>query len=385
MPLAVDLALVSPPAHVLAPPAAAAVWRPVVVRRGDTLWQLAITHRTTPSALVAKNHLTDGGHTIHVGQTLLIPVQAVARAATPARPAAPTRAATGWTYTVVAGDTLSHIAQRYRVSVAAIASANTVRTSALIFVGQRLAIPGTGAKPVPAKAKVNVKVTKPATPSVHTVRSGDTMSTIAEKYHVTLATLVAANRLTNPGLIQVGQRITIPSGGAQPGTSTSSPTPTSANTFAGRTYSDAIVAAANANRDAIARTPVPNRTQTAAMIRQTAIRHGVDPKLALAIAWQESGWSQRAVSVANAVGVMQVIPSSGTWASQLAGRSLHLRDTKDNITAGVVIIRALQSSATSREQAIAGYYQGLYSVKTKGMYSDTKAYVAAVLAHYARM
>ena len=76
------------------------------------------------------------------------------------------------------------------------------------------------------------------------------------------------------------------------------------------------------------------------------------------------------MSVANAVGVMQVIPSSGTWASQLAGRSLHLRDTKDNITAGVVIIRALQSSATSREQAIAGYYQGIYSVKTKGMYSD---------------
>ena len=40
----------------------------------------------------------------------------------------------------------------------------------------------------------------------------------------------------------------------------------------------------------------------------------------LAIAYQESGWNQRAVSPANAVGVMQVIPDSGRWASDLAGR-----------------------------------------------------------------
>ena len=47
----------------------------------------------------------------------------------------------------------------------------------------------------------------------------------------------------------------------------------------------------------------------------------------------------------------------------------------------MLIIRALQASADSREQAIAGYYQGLYSVRTKGMYEDTKRYVANVLGH----
>jgi soluble lytic murein transglycosylase-like protein len=121
------------------------------------------------------------------------------------------------------------------------------------------------------------------------------------------------------------------------------------------------------------------------MIRATATRNGVDPKLALAIGWLESGWYQRAVSYTDAVGVMQLMPVSQTWASQLAGRSLDRYDTQDNITGGVLIIRALLASADSREQAIAGYYQGLYSVRTKGMYEDTKRYVASVLATYDRM
>ena len=87
---------------------------------------------------------------------------------------------------------------------------------------------------------------------------------------------------------------------------------------------------------------MPNRTDTAALIRATALRHGVDPKLALAIGWQESGWNQRAVSYTNAIGVMQIMPISGTWGSQLAGRTLNLYKVEDNITAGVLILRSLQ-------------------------------------------
>lgn len=400
MPFAADLALVAPPAHVIAPPSAATVWRPVIVKPGDTIWQLAITHRTTPTAIVAKNGLTDSGHLIHVGQALLVPFPAPAAATAPAA-STPARAATrpaatpssGGTYTVRPGDSLSAIAARYRVSLGALASANRLANPSLIFVGQRLTIPGSGtSQPAPAKPASPGKPAtsaKPATPTtapsagarVHVVVAGDSMSAIAAKYQVSLTKLLAANRLSDPGFIQIGQRISIPAASA----SSAKPTSTSSNTFAGYTYSDATVSAATANRNAIAAMTVPDRTETAAMIRQTAIRHGVDPRLALAIAWQESGWSQRAVSVANAVGVMQIMPISGEWAAQLAGRKLDLRDTQDNITAGVLIIRALQSAADSREQAIAGYYQGLYSVQTKGLYSDTKQYVAAVLSHYARM
>jgi soluble lytic murein transglycosylase-like protein len=91
------------------------------------------------------------------------------------------------------------------------------------------------------------------------------------------------------------------------------------------------------------------------------------------------------VSVANAIGVMQVIPSAGAWASSLAGRRLDLLDTRDNITAGVVILRSLTRSATTEEQAVAGYYQGLAGVRAHGMYADTRSYVRSVLALKARM
>ena len=83
------------------------------------------------------------------------------------------------------------------------------------------------------------------------------------------------------------------------------------------------------------------------MIGETATRHGVDPKLMVALSYQESGWNHRAVSPANAIGAMQVIPSSGEWASSLIGRELNLLDPQDNVTAGVVIMRALQRSAAS--------------------------------------
>jgi soluble lytic murein transglycosylase-like protein len=164
----------------------------------------------------------------------------------------------------------------------------------------------------------------------------------------------------------------------------SSPTADHA-TFAGRTYSSAVVGAAGVNRGYLAGAPVPGRSDTRAMIVDTARRHGLDPRLALAIAWQESAWSQRQVSVANAIGVMQVIPSSGAWASSLAGRRLDLLNTQDNITAGVVILRSLTRAAATEEQAVAGYYQGLAGVQAHGMYADTRGYVRSVLALKARM
>jgi soluble lytic murein transglycosylase-like protein len=213
------------------------------------------------------------------------------------------------------------------------------------------------------------------------------MTSIAAAYGISLGRLLGANRGVDPELLFVGQRVTVPgtAKATSSGVSSKPPSATNANTFAGYTYPPATVRAAAANRARLARTAVPTRTQTAALIRQVAVRHGVDPRLALAIAYQESGWNQRAVSVANAIGTMQVIPASGTWASQLAGRRLDLLDTRDNVTAGVLILRALQSTATSREEAIAGYYQGLRSVQTQGMYSDTKGYVRTVLALYKRM
>ncbi len=80
---------------------------------------------------------------------------------------------------------------------------------------------------------------------------------------------------------------------------------------------------------------------------------------------------------------MQVIPRTGIWASDLVGRKLDLLQPKDNVTAGVAVLAALLARA-EEDQAIAGYYQGLGSVQSRGMFEDTKAYVANVQAHRKR-
>ena len=76
---------------------------------------------------------------------------------------------------------------------------------------------------------------------------------------------------------------------------------------------------------------------------------------------KESGWNQRNVSGVNAIGAMQVIPAGGQWAEAMIGRDLNLLDTRDNVTAGVVMLRTLGSMATSEDEVVAAYYQGFAS------------------------
>ena len=429
-----------PPAAVSAPPAvvqkakpAPHGWTTYTVRSGDNLSSIADRTGTTVGALVARNHLRDGGSRLSVGQHLSVPKTAAqaraeaarAKAAAAARAAAIRRA----TYVVRSGDTLSGIAARKGVSLAALLKANHLSTRSVIHIGQKVRIPGAGAAstarpaasapttatytvrsgdtlsaiaartktPLGTLYKLNrlsartvihpgqhlrvrgtsASAARRASTTAYTVVSGDTLSGIAARKGVSLASLLKANHLSARTVIHVGQKLRVPS--------TAKPVSPSTNSFAGRTYPQATVSAANRNREALAARSVPSRTQTRAMIVATARRHGVDPTLALAVAWQESGWNQRQVSVANAIGVMQVIPSSGEWASQMVGRRLNLLNTQDNITAGVAILRSLTRSASNTDQAIAGYYQGLASVQKNGMYADTKSYVKAVKSHRGRM
>jgi soluble lytic murein transglycosylase-like protein len=114
------------------------------------------------------------------------------------------------------------------------------------------------------------------------------------------------------------------------------------------------------------------------IIVRAAHRHRLSANLALAVSWQEAGWQMHHVSSAHAVGAMQVLPSTGRWLSAMVGRRLHLREVHDNVTAGVVLLKWLREEARLRF-AIAGYYQGLGSVRAYGMRHDTKRYVARVI------
>ncbi|QNN53118.1 transglycosylase SLT domain-containing protein [Nocardioides mesophilus] len=115
------------------------------------------------------------------------------------------------------------------------------------------------------------------------------------------------------------------------------------------------------------------------IVTAKARRYGVDPSLALAIAWQESGWQQRRVSASGALGVMQVLPGTARWMSDVAGYRLNPRDLHHNTIAGVRLIRWLRSEAGLRH-AVGGYYQGLGGIREHGMYPSTKRYVDDVLS-----
>lgn len=339
--------------------AAAGGWVNYTVRDGDTVSDIAASHRTDVRALVRANQLKAGGHLIRAGSKLRVP-GAVAK---------PPKVRLA-RYVVRSGDTVSHIALRFGVPAATIVRANRLDRSGTIYVGQHLALP---VKVVSAKAKAARSAAAALRVSRYVVRSGDTVSAVAVRHRSSIAAILKANRLTMTSRIQPGQVLRVPVRAR-----------VSANSFAGRTYPDRIVNAAAANRSRLASRAVPSREATRRLIAKTATRYGVDPALALAVAYQESGWNHRQVSVANAIGVMQVIPSSGRWASELVGRRLDLLDTRDNVTAGVVILRALTRSARHPDHVIAGYYQGLSSVLRRGMYVDTKQYVRSVKVLRAR-
>lgn len=339
--------------------AAASGWTSYTVRPGDTLTDIARAHRTQVRELARVNRLSDSDR-ILAGSTLRVPK---------VRSAAAARAATA-TYTVRRGDTVTDIARRFKVPISRILADNHLDRRGRIYAGQHLRLPAAAVRTV-TKAAAPTRTTKG-----YTVRSGDTLSAIAVRLRSTPAAIAKASRISVSRPIMPGQRLSVPVTAASA---------TTGATFAGRTYPAAVVNAAAKNRSRLASRRVPGREATRALITRTAHRYGVDPNLAVAIATQESGLNQHQVSVANAIGVMQVIPSSGRWAEQLVGRRIDLLDTQDNVTAGVVILKALLRSASSTDQAIAGYYQGLASVRSRGMFADTKAYVRSVRALHARL
>jgi LysM repeat protein len=123
----------------------------------------------------------------------------------------------GTTYTVEDGDNLSLIAEEYGVSVDAIAAANNITDPTTLFVGQVLTIPGgnsNGGSPAASPTPAPRATATPARPSggqqTYTVREGDIPETIAAQYGITADELMAANGITDPTSLQVGQELVIP-------------------------------------------------------------------------------------------------------------------------------------------------------------------------------
>lgn len=149
-------------------------------------------------------------------------------------------------YTIVAGDTISAIADRFGVSTLSILTANGLGWSSIIYPGQSIAIPGVvepgapapgrdaaapqpPADEVPAPAPI-AEVTptapepeaapEPAPPvgGSYTVVSGDTLSSIAARFGISTQELLDANGLTWESVIYPGSVLAVPGSSTPAGT-----------------------------------------------------------------------------------------------------------------------------------------------------------------------
>jgi hypothetical protein len=211
----------------------------------------------------------------------------------------------------------------------------------------------------------------------HKVLSGETATGLAVRYHAWTAELLSLNHLGSRGVLYQGQVVRIPvvvsavrrAHGQVPKPTTHRPRKhhplpplIHSTTPKQRGWLDADL----------------TREQVRGLVTRMAQHYGVSKSLALAIAWQESGWQQRRVSSVGAIGVMQVMPDTGRWMRWYAGRKLRLRDTHDNIQAGVLTLRTLRAWTRYDNSAIAAYYQGLGAVRKHGYFKDTRRYVRSV-------
>ena len=144
-------------------------------------------------------------------------------------------------YIVQPGDTLFTIAARYNISVNDLAAANGLNGGFGIYAGQQLIIPAfspfsepplfAGAANQlggPQAVGFTPLPTPPPSTGVYTIRPGDTLSSVANRYGVTLADLQAANSLTDFSLpIYSGQQLVMPMGAidSSPGSILTPPAP----------------------------------------------------------------------------------------------------------------------------------------------------------------
>lgn len=169
------------------------------VRSGESLYKIATDNGITVDELKAANNLTNDA--VKAGQTLVIPAKGeAAKHAAATKPEQKTSK-----YTVRKGDNLGKIAAKHGITVDQLKELNNL-TDNNIMVGQSIVVPGDGEQAATKPAKAERE--KPRT-TTHTVRSGETLGAIAEKYGTTVSAIKRASGIKSDR-ISIGQKLTIP-------------------------------------------------------------------------------------------------------------------------------------------------------------------------------
>jgi LysM repeat protein len=241
-------------------------------------------------------------------------------------------------YVVRPGDSLTALAQRFGTTAAALARASGLRVNATLLIGTRLTVA------VPASAP-------PARPRpVYTVEAGDTLTAIAGRFGVSVGELADLNHLVLSAPLYVGARLSLP-------------------------------------RQTLAETSQPaDRSTVRGSLVYWSNHYGVDPRLATALAWMESGFNNDVVSPVGAAGVMQITPDTWNYVEQvlLLGRSVP-HDADGNVRIGVALLHhLLRAYGGDVRRTLAAYYQGPRSLQVNGFLPGTEQYVDDILALRAR-
>jgi soluble lytic murein transglycosylase-like protein len=275
-------------------------------------------------------------------------------------------------HTVGPGETLWWIAAQSNLTTRTVAAYNGLSPDAHVVLGSTLKIPSV-AEGATALAGAGMPATAAATAApapraqgAYIVRPGDSLSSLAAQTGVSVEQMAYMNGLAPTAMLLIGTVLKLPSGAPAPA------------------HASAPVPAARVVPNA---PPLPTPARLSAeRVKQLAAEHGAPASLAAAIAWQESGFNNAMVSPANARGVMQVMPGTWDWVQRnLAAAPLSPTSADDNVRAGsLYLARLMRETGGDPRLAAAGYYQGLASVRSRGMFDDTKRYVDNVLALRAR-
>ena len=158
----------------------------VVVKRGETLSEIADRYGTSVNRLMEMNGLRNAND-LWAGSRIKVPGNVYSGGGS-------------GNYTVKAGETLSEIADRYGTSVNRLVQLNGLRDANDLWAGSRIQVPGASARP-------QVAVNKNA--KTHQVQPGESLSSIADRYGVSMQRLIAINGISNPNQVMAGSTLTL--------------------------------------------------------------------------------------------------------------------------------------------------------------------------------
>jgi N-acetylmuramoyl-L-alanine amidase len=259
---------------------------------------------------------------------------------------------------VRAGVNLSQIARTYGTSVPALVALNGIADPNVVVAGAELQIPTSGANN--SSAAVSPGSTRVV------VVAGDSLWAIAARYGTTVASLAQVNGIADPSLVTLGSHLSIP---AQSSVWTATGGGGSASAGQGSTLPAALLAH-------------PTRLALVPTFHRWATAYGVPTSLLEAMCWWESGWQMNVVSSTGAVGVGQLEPSTvRSLRVTLGDQTLSSTNPSDNIEMAAAYLQELLAQTGGNQGlALAGYYQGLVSVRHRGMMPSTAQYVHGILA-----